>query len=352
MLWLLYFSADVWKFNIRDINIQDIFKDNCQDSINTQLVVFLSTFFYILFTPIMDNSDTVMDYFHYIPSATLAIMALVNFDFAAIYLATRIHMSKSPKFLYILPVLAFIESIGFLYRTMCMTSPSISKYVIMSMFLISPGNILTLVNYMALGKIIKLSNVQTDRFYLKPEFVTWFFFIIDIVFFWLQRISGSGTFGTVINIIGLSIHTMLFTCFLFIVFYIRESPDYNFLVKNQPNAKGKSIIVIVTTSVLLFIRSIFCVCLYVTGLDGPIASTEWAFYLFDVLIIAICFALHCVFFIGDYLPKQTSSRSQYIPVNRYDDLDEDDVDMLTDTNKHVAVFNNVQSVNYSIGSDS
>lgn len=299
----------------------------------------------------MDVTDAVMGYFHYIPGTSLAIMALVNFDFIAIYLATRIHMSKSATYLYILPVIAFAESCGFVYRMACASDPAISKFIIMSLLLITPGNVLSLVNYMTLGKIIKATNAQTDQFYLKPGFVTWFFFSVDIIFFWARKMTEIEPVMIVINVITMTIQAMLFTCFLFIAIYIRQNPDYVLNTKNQPYAKENLISIVIVTSTLQFIRSIYHTCLNATGLAGPIDSSEWAFYMFDVLILALCFSIYSLFFIGDYLPKQVSSRSQYFPVSRFDNLDEDDVDMIPDTNKHIAVFNNVQSVNYSIGSD-
>lgn len=353
-----YFSAEVRDFNIRD-SLQDIFNTIPPRfyKYSTLIVLFHFLFFFFLrekktkknFKDNMDQNEAVIGFFHYIPSTSLAIMSLINFDFVAVYLATRIYMSKSPNFLYILPVIAFMESTGFVYRAACIGAPSISKYIIMTIFLILPSTVLTLANYMALGKIIKLSNVQSDQFFLNPAFVTWFFFIIDIMFFWVERVIDQSDAVTIINIIGLSMHSVLFTCFIFLALYIRQNPDYMLVVKNQPYAKERAITVIVVTSILLFIRSVYTACLYTTGLGGVIGSTEWAFYVFDIFTVALCFALHSIFFIGDYLPKKTNSGSQYIPVSRFDSLDEDD--MIPDQNKHIAVFNNVQSVNYSIGSE-
>ncbi|KAI7890210.1 uncharacterized protein EV154DRAFT_511884 [Mucor mucedo] len=297
----------------------------------------------------METADPVMTFFHYRPSTSLAVMSLINFDFIAIYLVTRIYMSKGPNFLYMLPVIAFIESSGFVYRAAFLSSPSFSKFIIMTIFLMIPSSVLTLVNYITLGKIIKRSNVQSTQFFLNPAFVTWFFFIVEVLFFWVQRVIDKGNALIVVNIIGLSVHAILFTCFVFIALYIRQSPEYVISVKNQPYAKERAIMLIIVTSTLLFIRSIYTACLYTTGLEGPIGSTEWTFYIFDISIVGLCFALHCIFFIGDYLPKKPAFGSQYIPVSRFDNLDEDD--MIPDHNKHIAVFNNVQSVNYSIGSE-
>jgi hypothetical protein len=303
----------------------------------------------------MADNNEALQLFNYVPSKKLAIVAMIIFGLFSIYLATRINLSKSAKFLYILPVIAFMEFIGYLYRLVCSDSTTLAKYIIMTLFLILPANVLSLINYIAVGKIIRLSNIQTDRFYLRPNFVNWFFFASEIVSFWLQRACDfksspqSNNIGIAIILIIVSIQSMLFTCFLVITVYIHQNPAYNYHVDGQPNAKGKVFACVYVTFGLLYIRSIYRVTEYVTGYGGPIASTEWAFYVFDALTVGLCFLVYSSLFIGDYLPSKTNTKKQQY--SRVSDLDQDEADGLAENNKNVAVFNNVQSVNYSISLD-
>ncbi|KAG2233478.1 hypothetical protein INT48_003184 [Thamnidium elegans] len=228
----------------------------------------------------------------------------------------------------------------------------------MNLFLIIPPYVLPLVNYMALGKFIRASNIQTNRFFLNPTFVTWFFFVVNIFTFWVQRIYNDGDMnseavklGVVYILLDLCVYSILSTCFIFVATYVYQNPKYVCQSQNQPDGKGKFFFAIYATSLLQFIRTIYSSCKYATGLDGYIASSEWAFYIFDALPIMLGFTTYCILFLGDYLPKEDHSNHRYDQLSIFDNTDEEDSDMYPNGGKHVAVFNNVQSVNYSIGLD-
>lgn len=295
------------------------------------------------------------EYFHYIPSESLAFMSMVTYSLLAVYLTTRMYTTKSASFLYILPVIAALQATGFLYRYFCVESTSIAKYITMSLFLILPPNALPLVNYMSLGKFIRSSNVQTKHFFLNPTFVTWFFFVINVLSFWIQKVYTAGEtlaadddLNVVYFLLDVCLNSILFSCFMFITTYVYQNPKYAIKAQNQSDEKGKLFFAIYSTAGLQFIRMVFLGCKYATGLDGPIASAEWAFYIFDTLPLMLSYVIYSILFIGDYLPKEDESKYQYCQLSRFDNMEEEDID----TTKHVAVFNNVQSVNYSIGSES
>jgi hypothetical protein len=60
---------------------------------------------------------------------------------------------------------------------------------------------------------------------------------------------------------------------------------------------------------LLYIRSIYRIAEYATGFGGVIARTEWAFYVSDGLATALSIVTYGTLFIGNYLPKRTSTIS-------------------------------------------
>jgi hypothetical protein len=249
--------------------------------------------------------------FHYIPNKPLAIVGLVVFGLFAIFLSFRVYISKSAQFIYILPITALMECLGYLIRIMCSNNTTLGTYIGMTMFLLLSPNALALVNYKAVGEIIRLSNVQSSRFFLRPKFVTWFFFSSDVFAFFMQGAGGglqtsasSSNIGIAITLVGLSLQLVFFACFALITIHVHRNPSYNYHIEGQPNAKGRLVTCLYITLALLYVRSIYRVAEYATGFGGPVASAEWAFYVFDGLVIALSFVVYSFLFMGNYLPKR------------------------------------------------
>ncbi|CEI99700.1 hypothetical protein RMCBS344292_13782 [Rhizopus microsporus] len=248
--------------------------------------------------------------FHYIPNQPLSIVSLVVYIIFMLYFAYRVYKTKSRRFLYILAFTAFMEVVGYLIRAMCYSFTSIARFAVMNLFLLLAPNALALVNYKTLGEMIRLSRVQEKRFYLRPKFVTWFFFASDILSFLMQgsggglQATGNADTGKAIVLVGLFIQLFFLACFFFITIYVSRNDNYTFYVAGVDNPKRKLAICLFSTLVLIYIRSIYRVIEYATGYDGPVARTEWAFYVFDTLAIAICFVLYGVYYIGNYIPKR------------------------------------------------
>lgn len=261
----------------------------------------------------LNGENQVLRFYHYYPNKPLCIASLVVYAVFCVFLTFRVWQTKSAKFLYILAFTALMEVIGYAVRLLCISFTDMGRYIGTTLFLLLAPNALALVNYKAVGEIIRLSNVETDRFFLKAKFVTWFFFGSDIFSFVLQGAGGGlqtiqkyMNTGRAITLVGLTLQLLFFASFAGITVYVHRNPKYNYYVEGQPNAKRNLIRVLYITIVLLYIRSIYRVAEYASGYDGPIAILEWAFYVFDTLVIAISFVFYCVFFIGCYLPKHTA----------------------------------------------
>ncbi|CAO3620767.1 unnamed protein product [Mucor fragilis] len=257
-------------------------------------------------------------FFHYYPSVPLAIVSLVIYILLSLALLFRVYATKSRKFLYILGITGLFECIGYVFRLLSAKNTTLGTYIGMSLFLLLPPNALALVNYKATGEMIRLSGVPASRFWLKPKFVTWFFFSSDIFSFLLQG-SGGGlqamsaekaALGKTITLIGLIVQLFFFGSFAFITIHVHRSPKYQYTVIGQTNPKRKLSICLYITLILLYVRSIYRIAEYAGGYDGVIATTEWAFYVFDTLIIAIAFVVYYVIFIGNYLPKRNEEELQ------------------------------------------
>ncbi|KAI8357295.1 RTA1 like protein-domain-containing protein [Blakeslea trispora] len=254
-----------------------------------------------------------IDLFHYIPNLPLAIVCTILFSVFFFYLTYRVKRSRSPRFLYILGATSLMECIGFAIRIKVRSEISIGSYAIMTLLLLLPPNALALVNYKCAGEIIRLSNANPKYFFLKPKFVTWFFFASDVFAFVMQGAGGGlqatgdvdlSKMGSKITLIGLAVQLLFFGSFAVITVYLDRKPEYDYKIEGQDQPKKKLILCLYITTALLYIRAIYRIVEYAGGYDGPVASAEWAFYVFDSLVLLLSFLCYSVLYIGKYLPKR------------------------------------------------
>lgn len=291
----------------------------------------------------MDPSQESNVFFFYNPSLPLAIIGLIVFALFSVFLFIRIYRSNSRKFLYILPITALMEAIGYLIRALCSTGgTTLGKYVGMTFFLLLPPNALALVNYKCLGEVVRLSNVQNRFFFLRPKFITWFFFSSDVFAFMLQgsggglQVTDNADIGKTIALIGLVVQLGFFGSFAIITVYVHRSPKYSYTVDGQTDAKKRMVRSLYITLFFLYIRSIYRVAEYAGGREGPVATSEWAFYVFDGLAIALSFVGYCVYFMGNYLPKRgeenTMISTKISSISSSDNLTQNDIEMNRNNN--------------------
>lgn len=281
------------------------------------------------------STSKAFQYFHYepingAPEAFLSVFAVIT----ALFIH-RIIKSRSGKWLYVLPGTALAEMIGYGFRTACVYETTLGKYIGMNFLLLVAPNALALVNYKTLGNIIAAktptfartladtegqSRAIKDPFWLRPKFVTWFFFWSDIFAFFMQGSGGglqatasSQKIGQAITLIGLCVQLFFFAAFTAIAIYVYKSRhyDYQLLAPNtHHDPKRRVMTCLFVTIALLYVRSIYRVAEYATGYDGPIATAEWAFYVFDSAIIVACFLVYYIWFVGDHLPEPSSASAR------------------------------------------
>ncbi|KAJ1953403.1 hypothetical protein EC988_003015 [Linderina pennispora] len=261
----------------------------------------------------MDNFFPQVDkrllYFTYFPvNYAPEVSAVVYFAVsgALVFLTIR---SRAQKWLYILAGTAFAEAIGYIFRTVCVYKTNMLLYVLMTLFLLLPPNAMALFNYKTQAEIIRLSNVDARRFWLKPKFVTWFFFSSD-VFSILMQGAGGGMMtsyemrntGKMIALIGLIVQLFFFASFFFISVHVMRNPVYTVRQSKKdasPEAAKKKVMwVLLSTTIILYLRSIYRVAEFADGYAGVIYSCEWAFYVFDTILIFFAFLVYLYWFIG------------------------------------------------------
>ncbi|KAJ1941871.1 hypothetical protein FBU59_003375 [Linderina macrospora] len=181
----------------------------------------------------------------------------------------------------------------------------------MTLFLLLPPNALALLNYKTLGETVRLSNTQPRHFWLKPRFVTWFFFTSDVFSFLLQAggvalstRDGMREVAKKTILCGLAVQLLFFGAFFLIAMYVRNCAYY--VVAKGPHdvdgiqAKARLMRTILSTTLLLYGRSVYRVIEFAGGYGSKVYGTEWMFYAFDTVIIMICFAVYIQSYLGHH----------------------------------------------------
>ena len=136
-----------------------------------------------------------------------------------------------------------------------------------------------------------------------------FFFASDILCLAIQGAGaglsssmngGDQTSAKALLIIGLILQLFFFTCFTGITIYINLNKKYG--LRGVKQYKPIFICLYVTIA-LMYIRSIFRLIEFTDGWYGPIATNEVYFYIFDFLMIFLCFVVFTVLHFGVHLKK-------------------------------------------------
>lgn len=265
-------------------------------------------------------------YFTYIPANIYPYVSLGAYALVTIILAIQIERTRSQRWLHIMTGTALAETIGYVFRIVCLYNTKFASFVVMTLFLLLPPNALALANYKLVGKIIaEAPPVRHSkwRFWLKPKFVHWFYFSSDLFSIAMQGAGGGmlttdnrdiRNIGKYVALVGLVVQLFFFGCFLVTTCYVWAKPIYTVEQsrkdKSPRAAKIKVLSVAVITTILLYVRSIYRVVEFADGYGGKIYSAEWAFYVFDTIVIFIAFVVYIVLFIGYNFPRHAKSSKE------------------------------------------
>ncbi|KAJ2156187.1 hypothetical protein GGF46_005356 [Coemansia sp. RSA 552] len=244
----------------------------------------------------------------------------------SVVLTVQTFKSGGPKWLLVLPLTALSEAVGYAFRVVCIYYTTLGTFTTMTLFLLLPPNALALTNYKTLGEVVRRSrDVMAEELrprvlWLKPRFITWFFFTSDVFSFLLQGVGvGISTqedqreLAKHTVLLGLYVQLFFFAVFLAIGIYVFM--DKRFVVGYGPRdksprmAKRRLFWVILGTTALLYLRSIYRVAEFAGGYGSKIYGTEWLFYVFDTLLVLLSFAIYMQSFIGyHFLPLRQRRR--------------------------------------------
>ncbi|CAO3623186.1 unnamed protein product [Mucor hiemalis] len=250
-------------------------------------------------------------YFGYIPNHAANYVALAVFSLLFLFLIYRVFFSAtSPKYLLFLPLTAAAEIAGFSIRIVCSNNPDDSLFTAMTILLLISANFILLVNYKAVGDVVRLSGVETRFFFLGPNLAKTFY-KTNLIATILTTVGGSlaanddKTVGQALTTLGIALQLCFFLAFFVCIRYVDTCPDYQYAANNKRNPKNKLMKVMYVTMALMIVRTVYRLVNDIILIVNPTDIHEWTFYVFDALMIALSFLTFCVWHIGKYIPSSS-----------------------------------------------
>lgn len=248
--------------------------------------------------------------FHYSPSISLAYVGIAVFAVLTAFLIFRIRRLNAPAFMMKVPTLAILELVGFVLRYEVIKNPSTGTYTGMTVLLLISANLLSVTNYNCLVHIIKLAKVQSEKFYYQPDLLSKILSISTLGTSILQA-AGSGmlsntstrTAGFALVFLGLVLQFLVFMAYFVILNYVQRNRKFDYVVYGQHNPKQNLIYLLYITTSVLLIRNVYRIVQYGFTVNNEIVPVEWPFYIFDALMVAICFAVFGI--IPLFFPTET-----------------------------------------------
>ncbi|KAI7833600.1 RTA1 like protein-domain-containing protein [Kickxella alabastrina] len=270
--------------------------------------------------------DLRLRYFRYMPANVYPQVAAGFYFAIGVILIIQTIRSKAQAWLYVLAGTAIFEAVGYAFRAACVYETTLVLFLLQLLIILLPINAIALFNYKVTGKIISDSlTAKPKYFWLRPKFVYWFYFASD-VFSVVMQGAGGAMMGKVttrakaktVALIGLCVQLLFLGCYMATTVYVWRKPEYVVHAgprdKSPQAAKRKIMVNIISTTTLLYVRSIYRIAEFA---DNTIYSTEWAFYVFDTLVIFFAFVVYIVLFIGPNFPRKSAGLEKqlsYIPV--------------------------------------
>lgn len=259
----------------------------------------------VTYTPQEMNDLYLENFFNYIPVLWPAIVALVMYALAALVVGVLTIIYKG-HYMWILVVTALAESAGYGMRILMLHNCTKGGFIGMDLLLILPPIALAFVNYLVMGKILRSYGSKAMCF--RASWIAWFFLASDIFSLCVQGAGGammtsnsaSGrTTGKAVIMVGLTVQLLFFACFTWITLWTA------FFSKNFKLYRLKSLRPVYRTLwytiALLFIRNIYRTIEF--SVDS-VRSHEWPFYVFDSILIFVCFMIYIIWHFGRLMPDK------------------------------------------------
>ncbi|GME29018.1 RTA-like protein [Neofusicoccum parvum] len=252
--------------------------------------------------PSLDDPDAFV-FYRYHPSLAAAVIFIIAFLSTTCWHCWQCVRTRT---WYFVPLIigGFCQWIGYVGRAMSAKDQwDLGSYILQSMLLLISPALFAASVYMVLGRIILVTDGEKHSV-ISKKWLTKIFVTGDVISLCAQSAGGgimaSGTIsamhtGEKIVIFGLFVQLIFFGFFMYVssLFYIRMGKFPTHKSMNGP--WKKHFWVLMTVSLLIFVRSAFRVVEYISGNNGYLLKHEIYLYLFDsCLMLGVMVLLNIV----------------------------------------------------------
>lgn len=243
-------------------------------------------------------------WFGYTPLQAPAIFAAIMF--LLIGIANLVITIRTKKwFVMFIPLTAAMETTGYIFRLIMMHHPGMTPYILMQVLLVVSPVFLTLVDYKAVGHLLRVANLRGGC--LRPAWISRVFLASDVLCLVIQS-GGAGmtssdnpqTLKMAKNLllVGLALQLSFFGIFTCITIYVNLSRKYCLRGVSQYKP---CFWCLYATIIPLFIRNFYRVIEFSAGVNGDIATHESYLYVFDFTMVWLAMLFFTVWHFGFYL---------------------------------------------------
>ena len=202
--------------------------------------------------------------------------------------------------MFVLSLSGVGEIVGYIGRIAMINNPSLDFYLLMEVLLVVTPNILAYVEYSTVGRIMKKIDITRAWGFIPSTWVSRIFVISDLLCITIQSTAAvylsSGKddqfdTGRNIMLVGLAIQITFFTGFIFLMTHVHSK------------SKGMStaFMALYIQMGCLYARAIYRVLEAAEDLSADVNQNEYYFYIFDFLMVVICFVTYILFHFSYYL---------------------------------------------------
>eukprot|EP00835_Amoeboradix_gromovi_P003445 NODE_227_length_13866_cov_0.400305.p6 type:complete len:273 gc:universal NODE_227_length_13866_cov_0.400305:9922-10740(+) len=248
-------------------------------------------------------------FFGFQPDLNLCYIAIAVLGLLTVVLtAQNIWMMGKKKYLYmyVLTGSGLAEIAGYVGRIVTINDPTLPNFIFMDVFLLLTPIALAYFEYKTVGKLMVKIKLEKAFGFIPAKWVSLLFVFSDFVSFVVQSAAAgyltSGDenlekIGKAIMLTGLGIQIVFFTFFFILMTHV--------FIKSK--GMWVPFLSLYIQMGCLYTRGVYRIIEFASSHDSEVNQHEYYFYIFDSLMITICFVSYIVFYAPKFLNKEYKS---------------------------------------------